>query len=337
MSTQVCKKCGVEKPVSEFAKSSKRQLKSGEWKQYYHTICKQCTNKGRVRVDNIEPKVCNTCGVAKPLSEYALEKQSSGMRYRAQCKKCKYEKRLKHRAENPEVLERERERNRWRYANVEGVAEKSREYSARYREEHRDRLNAEQRERWANDPEYAERQRQYQRDRWANMTDDEKKAHKLRTDQWIENNKERYIEYKKQYHIENREKISERNKISRKENPEHHKKLRKAQYDKHQKKLVESQRRIRKERRQYLEEYLGGKCVRCGVTEKLEFDHITPVNKSYSIGANITCFSLEELILEADKCQLLCRPCHIQKSIENGDYVVGRELPPEIKEKRLGR
>ena len=115
------------------------------------------------------------------------------------------------------------------------------------------------------------------------------------------------------------------------------KKLRKAQYDKHREKLVEDQRRIRKERRQYLEEYLGGKCVRCGVTEKLEFDHITPVNKSYSIGANITCFSLEELILEADKCQLLCRPCHIQKSMENGDYIVGRELPPEIKEKRLGK
>ena len=336
MSTQVCKKCGVEKSVSEFAKGGKRQLANGETKQYYKTVCKQCTNKGRVRVDNIEPKVCNTCGVAKPLSEYALEKQSAGMRYRAQCKKCKYEKRLKHRAENPEVLERERERNRWRYANVEGVAEKSREYSSRYREEHRDRLNAEQRERWANDPEYAERQRQYQRDLWANNPEHREKQ-KKNNRAYYEENKEKIAEYKKQYQLENKDKIRERQQKYYYDNPEHMKKLRKAQYDKHKEKLVKDQRRIRKERRQYLEEYLGGKCVRCGVTEKLEFDHITPVNKSYSIGANITSFSLEELILEADKCQLLCRPCHIQKSKENGDYVVGRELPPEIKENRLGK
>ena len=335
MSTQVCKKCGIEKPVSEFAKGGKIQLKSGETKQYYKTACKQCTNKGRVRFDNVDPKVCNKCGVSKPLSEYAFE--ASRDRYRGDCKQCKYKQRMKSRAENPEIVARERERNRWRYNNVEGVAERAREVSNKSRAKHKDRINSKQRERYANDPVYREKMKQEQRDRWANMTDDEKKAYKLRTDQWIENNKERYAEYKKQYHIENREKISERNKISRKENPEHHKKLRKAQYDKHQKKLVESQRRIRKERRQYLEEYLSGKCVRCGVTEKLEFDHITPVNKSYSIGANITCFSLEELILEADKCQLLCRPCHIQKSIENGDYVVGRELPPEIKEKRLGK
>ena len=336
MSTQVCKKCGIEKPVSEFGKSSKRQLKSGEWKQYYHTICKQCTNKGRVRVDNIEPKVCNTCGVAKPLSEYALEKQPAGMRYRGQCKKCKYEKRLKHRAENPEVVERERERNRWRYNNVEGVAERAREVSNKSRAKHKDRINAKQRERWANDPEYAEKQRQKQRDYWANNPEYRERA-KSNNREYYKENKEKIAEYKKQYQLENKEWIAEKQKKYREENPEHCKKLRKAQYDKHQKKLVEGQRKIRKERRQYLEEYLGGKCVRCGVTEKLEFDHITPVNKSYSIGANITCYSLEELILEADKCQLLCRPCHIEKSKENGDYVVGRELPPEIKKNRLGK
>ena len=68
MSTQVCKKCGVEKSVSEFAKGGKIQLKSGETKQYYKTTCKQCTNKGRVRFDNVDPKVCNKCGVSKPLS-----------------------------------------------------------------------------------------------------------------------------------------------------------------------------------------------------------------------------------------------------------------------------
>ena len=109
------------------------------------------------------------------------------------------------------------------------------------------------------------------------------------------------------------------------------KKLRKAQYEKHQEKLVEDQKKIRKERRQYLEEYLGGKCVRCGTTERLEFDHIKPENKSYTIACNITSFSLEELILEVDKCQLLCRPCHIEKSRENGDFTGPKGLPAEVK------
>ena len=335
MSTQVCKKCGAEKSVSEFGKAGKRQLKSGKWKQYYHTTCKQCVNSPRVRKDNVDPKVCTKCGASKPLSEYAFEAHRD--RYRGECKQCKYKQRLKSRAENPEIVARERERNRWRYNNVEGIAERAREVANKSRAKHKERWNAEQRERYANDPEYAEKQRQYQRDRWASMTDAEKKAYKLRTDQWIENNKERYEEYKKQYQIENKEWIAERSKKYREENPEHCKKLRRAQYEKHQEKLVGDQRRIRKERRQYLEEYLGGKCVRCGATERLDFDHIIPANKSYTIGSNITCFSLEELILEVDKCQLLCRPCHIQKSRENGDFTGPKGLPDEVKAKRIKR
>lgn len=335
MSTQVCKKCGVEKSVSEFAKGGKIHLKSGETKQYYKTTCKQCTNKGRTRIDNVDPKVCNKCGVSKPLSEYAYEPSSN--RYRGDCKQCKYKQRLKSRAENPEIVARERELNRWRYSNVEGVRERAREVSKKSREKHKDRMNAEKRERYANDPAYREKMKQEQRDRWVNMADDEKKANKLRTDQWIENNKERYDEYKKQYQIENKDRIRETQQRRYYGNPEHMKKLRKANYEKHQEKLVEEQRKIRKERRQYLEEYLGGKCVRCGTTERLDFDHIIPADKSYTIGSNITCFSLEELILEVDKCQLLCRPCHIQKGRENGDYTGPKGLPEKIKKNRIRR
>lgn len=335
MSTQVCKKCGVEKLVSEFSKGGKRQLKSGETKQYYKTTCKQCVNTPRVRKDNVDPKVCNKCGVSKPLSEYAYE--PSRDRYRGDCKQCKYKQRLKHRAENPEVIERERERNRWRHNNIPEIAERNRRQARESYERHGEKRREKSRKKYANDPEYAEKQRQHQRDRWANMTDAEKKAYKLKTDQWIENNKERYQEYKKQYHIENKERIAERDKKYRKENAKHYKKVRRARYEKHQEKLVEDQRRIRKERRQYLEEYLGGKCVRCGTSERLEFDHIIPADKSFTIGSNMTCFSLEELILEVDKCQLLCRPCHIQKGKENGDYTGPKGLPEEVKAKRIKR
>lgn len=287
----------------------------------------------RVRKDNVDPKVCNTCGVSKPLSEYALEKQSAGMRYRGQCKQCKHEQRLKHRAENPEVVERERERNRWRYNNVEGVRERAREVSDKSRAKHRDRRNAEQRERYANDPEFAEKQRQYQRDFWANNPEHREKS-KKQSKIYREKNKEELRIKKQKYIEENKDKIRERQRKYYYDNPEHMKKLRKANYDKHQQKLVEGQRKIRDERRQYLREYLGGKCVRCGATERLEFDHIIKETKSFTIGSSLTCFTIEELIEEVKKCQLLCRPCHIIKSDEEGDWA---KLTPEEKAKRKRR
>ena len=331
MDTKTCKKCGIEKPVSDFSKGAKQLRANGEWKQYYHTTCKRCVNTPRVRKDNVDPKVCNKCGVSKPLSEYAFEAHRD--RYRGECKQCKYKQRLKSRAENPEVVERERERNRWRYNNVEGVRERAREVNNKSREKHKDRRNAEQRDRYMNDPEYAEKHRQYQRDLWANNPEFREKQ-KLNNREYYEENKEKIAEYKKQYQLENKDKIRERQQKYYYDNPEHMKKLRKAQYDKHQQKLVEDQRKIRNERRQYLREYLGGKCVRCGATERLEFDHIIKETKSFTIGSSLTCFSIEELIEEVNKCQLLCRPCHIIKSDEEGDWA---KLTLEEKAKRKRR
>ena len=331
METKICKKCGIEKPVSDFSKGGKRLRENGEWKQYYKTTCKQCVNHPRVRKDNLDPKVCNICGTSKPLSEYAYDAKLD--RYRGDCKQCKYKQRLKHRAENPEVIERERERNRWRYNNVEGVRERAREVAKKSNEKHKERRNAEQRERYANDPEYAEKQRQDKRDRWANNPEYRKKA-KEKNKIYREENKEKLRIKQKKYVEENNDKLKERRRKYYYDNPEHMKKLRKAQYEKHQEKLVEDQRRIRDERRTILRNRLGGKCIRCGSIENLEFDHIIKENKSFTIGSSLTCFSIEELILEADKCQLLCRPCHIEKSTEEGDW---RNLTDEEKENRIRR
>ena len=121
---------------------------------------------------------------------------------------------------------------------------------------------------------------------------------------------------KKQYQIENKEWIAERSKKYREENPEHCKKLRKAQYEKHQEKLVEEQRKIRRERRAHLIERLGGKCLHCGTTRNLQFDHIIPADKTFTIAAGLT-KSLVELYEEVDKCQLLCGKCHLEKTKED--------------------
>lgn len=59
--------------------------------------------------------------------------------------------------------------------------------------------------------------------------------------------------------------------------------------------------------------YLGGKCVRCGATERLEFDHIDPATVSFRVAGNVLlkwCHLVEEL----KKCQLLCNKCHWAKT-----------------------
>jgi hypothetical protein len=67
-------------------------------------------------------------------------------------------------------------------------------------------------------------------------------------------------------------------------------------------------------RRQRLLDYLGGKCVRCGTTENLHFDHIDPSKKSFDIGKNVT---LNDAVkAELDKCQLLCEAHHYEKTGE---------------------
>lgn len=69
---------------------------------------------------------------------------------------------------------------------------------------------------------------------------------------------------------------------------------------------------------QECKEKLGGKCVICGTTENLEFDHIDPKTKEFAI-SQARSVSQERLDVELKKCQLLCYGCHRHKSVQNGD------------------
>jgi 5-methylcytosine-specific restriction endonuclease McrA len=62
-----------------------------------------------------------------------------------------------------------------------------------------------------------------------------------------------------------------------------------------------------------MREMLGGKCVRCGATSDLEFDHVDRHTKSFTIGSRAMS-RWDGLLVELAKCQLLCRPCHIEKT-----------------------
>lgn len=69
----------------------------------------------------------------------------------------------------------------------------------------------------------------------------------------------------------------------------------------------------------YLIEMLGGKCVGCGVTENLQFDHIDRKQKTFTIGKRLESSLENKLIPEAKKCQLLCKCCHQIKTTINHD------------------
>jgi 5-methylcytosine-specific restriction endonuclease McrA len=72
-------------------------------------------------------------------------------------------------------------------------------------------------------------------------------------------------------------------------------------------------------------EFLGGHCVDCGTEDGLEFDHIDPKTKVCSI-AKASSFSELRFWAEVEKCQLLCTPCHLEKSRSNGDFAKNKGL-----------
>lgn len=69
-------------------------------------------------------------------------------------------------------------------------------------------------------------------------------------------------------------------------------------------------------RRLLAKTYLGGVCVVCGTEKDLEFDHVDPQSKEYSISEGIAKhFAWNKLVLELDKCQLLCKVHHWEKTV----------------------
>lgn len=82
---------------------------------------------------------------------------------------------------------------------------------------------------------------------------------------------------------------------------------------------------FRKRRRQQARERLGAKCARCPAVDDLDFDHIDPGTELFEIASGIQ-KRAEIFWAEVDKCQLLCRPCHLDKSRENGE-LANRKKP----------
>ena len=130
--------------------------------------------------------------------------------------------------------------------------------------------------------------------------------------------KEKKREYYKKYKEENKEKIREQNKKWREENKDKIAEY----YELNKEKIRKQQREQHKEKRAYCREYLGGKCVKCGTIHNLQFDHIKREGKKYEISSRVNT-KFDNLKEELDKCQLLCAPCHLDKTAKEWAFLRG--------------
>ena len=60
--------------------------------------------------------------------------------------------------------------------------------------------------------------------------------------------------------------------------------------------------------------YLGGACIKCNSTDRLEIDHKDTENKSFNLAKAFSGWSWKRIMPELDKCQVLCYDCHKQKT-----------------------
>jgi len=117
--------------------------------------------------------------------------------------------------------------------------------------------------------------------------------------------KQRKKEWSRQYYIDNKKEIDERNAEYRKQKPE----MEKIRY-KHY-------RSAHSARMNEMKEYMGGKCERCnhGILNHLEFCHYNPNEKVYNVSTMLLVDD-ETFCLETYKCHLLCRNCHYDETQE---------------------
>lgn len=74
--------------------------------------------------------------------------------------------------------------------------------------------------------------------------------------------------------------------------------------------------RYHKRRNEAIQKF-GGKCAKCDSVDNLEFDHINPDDKLFTIG-QMWSLNNAVYVAELNKCQLLCTSCHLEKTKADG-------------------
>tara|TARA_Y100001970_G_C13633570_1_gene555356 strand:- start:9 stop:587 length:579 start_codon:yes stop_codon:yes gene_type:complete len=145
---------------------------------------------------------------------------------------------------------------------------------------------------------------------------------------FYDNNRERLLEEKREYYADNIETLREKNRVYYSNNKEKVKEyyqdnkmeIRKKKRQFYADNIEKERSRMKKQRREkkkILLEHLGNVCSHpdCNETKNLQFDHINPFEKSFCPPAHLT-KSLDELIIETNKCQLLCTKHHMEKTLK---------------------
>ncbi len=70
-----------------------------------------------------------------------------------------------------------------------------------------------------------------------------------------------------------------------------------------------------RELKSYYKKLMGGKCEKCGYAKSqavLDFHHVNPADKEASMATLISSNNHDRILLEIDKCVLLCKNCHME-------------------------
>lgn len=89
----------------------------------------------------------------------------------------------------------------------------------------------------------------------------------------------------------------------------------KSYYLRNKDKIDSKSKKLYDEKIMFLKLERGGKCEKCGYCKNqkiLQFHHLDPLTKLFEVSSRYKSKKLEDLILEADKCQLLCPNCHYE-------------------------
>ena len=82
----------------------------------------------------------------------------------------------------------------------------------------------------------------------------------------------------------------------------------------------ENVKQHRRKMKEELVKYKGGKCEICGYDKclgALEFHHLNPEEKDFTMSSSNKYYSLEDMKKEVDKCILVCANCHREIHYEN--------------------
>jgi len=71
----------------------------------------------------------------------------------------------------------------------------------------------------------------------------------------------------------------------------------------------------RKAKKERLVKLFGGKCTLCGYKTyvgALDFHHINPEEKEFTLSVKGLCYSWTSILKEAKKCIIVCKNCHAE-------------------------